>query len=424
MNTVDGFHTPMLDVDDVGLIRPGDLIVERRAVAGNASLRDALADNGAVAATPQDASNAGWRGGRGLDSTEWRDVVTGLNESGLELYTVPPDRATAVVDVAQAPGAHLNHVFFGQDFYHGGPGGPPAQVPAPGQPLFTDPPGSGDVSANVIVVDSGLPAGPALSELGLPPGVKGQKVLAPDGEPIMFKTDALDEAKDGRLGRTAGHGLFISGLIRRLAPTLRVRNYRVMWATGEVEESVLLATLKAIGGERGKVINLSLGAFLPANPLVATVIRDLAADNVIVAAAGNAGMDGRFRNQTMFPASMAEVIAVGAYDSAGGESRPWPHSNPADVYAPGVNLRSSFVNWSTAEEPDAFDGWASWSGTSFATAVVAATVAERLVGGNEVGTVAHDWLEALPTSPWPGKPPGVRAGKLLGLIAGLDLTVW
>jgi serine protease len=82
-----------------------------------------------------------------------------------------------------------------------------------------------------------------------------------------------------------------------------------------------------------KVINLSLGGDVDSQTLRAAIDRAVAAGIVVVAAAGNEG-----RGTISFPASMPNVIAVGAVD---GRKQKTPYSNfgsALDVMAPGGDV--------------------------------------------------------------------------------------
>ena len=106
----------------------------------------------------------------------------------------------------------------------------------------------------------------------------------------------------------------------------------------------------------------------------------------------------------------------------------WPESNAGDVYAPGVQLRSTYVDgW---DDPDPcgggpFKGWAQWSGTSFAAPVVAATIAQAVAGAtvaSDARDIAAGWLTGQPTMPWPKKPGATRNSRIFR--PERDLTVW
>ena len=100
---------------------------------------------------------------------------------------------------------------------------------------------------------------------------------------------------------------------------------------------------------------------------------------VVVASAGN---DATCR--PAFPAAHPEVIAVGALGCHGPawftNHGPW-----VDACAPGVDVVSTFVfhdgpaKEACGTDPDEYDGWAKWSGTSFAAPKVAAAIAREMI---------------------------------------------
>lgn len=128
------------------------------------------------------------------------------------------------------------------------------------------------------------------------------------------------------------------------------------------------------------VINLSLGGYTHGDqPPVA--LAQLDDSVVVVVAAGNDGSDEPF-----WPAAFKHVVAVGALDTTRGASRRADFSNYGhwvDIYAPGTSIHSTYLDGSY-QEPDKhlthLKGWASWSGTPFATPQVAAEIARRIRG--------------------------------------------
>lgn len=103
-----------------------------------------------------------------------------------------------------------------------------------------------------------------------------------------------------------------------------------------VAEGIRYATSFTLGGQRPvKVINLSLGGEgRPSETITQEVNRAVAAGIVVVAAAGNEN-----RPSMDFPASLPNVISVGALD---GRRQRAPYSNfgsRLDVVAPGGDLR-------------------------------------------------------------------------------------
>lgn len=311
-----------------------------------------------------------WRARLGC-GTDLNDRLTAL---GLELWVlgddVDVDLPATVRDDADV---FLNHVLVGEaNKYQGGPGSSPTAA----APLeLPEPPPGEDVA--LAVLDTGVPQGwaelhPALGN------------LRPDSTDI----DVLDEDGDQKLDKQAGHGLFIAGIALRVAPDLTIDPGLVLGPTGVGDDASVAVELAEV---TAPVINLSFGGYTDDDvcpPGLRAAIAALSArGTAVVAAAGNAGEDPAFRDRPFWPAALDEVIAVGAYDStaddaADGSPPLAPFSNACpwvDVYAPGVDLCSTYVRSEMTDEYGMqFDGWASWSGTSFAAPQVAAYIASRL----------------------------------------------
>ncbi|WP_248958761.1 S8 family peptidase [Sphaerisporangium perillae] len=239
-----------------------------------------------------------------------------------------------------------NHVVMGQPLFFGGPSGAPlpASAPAydPGEPS----------RVTVGLLDTGVAPHPWFRDADW---FRGQP------------EEILDADGDGLLDGQAGHGTFIAGLLLRQAPGARLRVVRVLDSHGVGDEAGVLRALGILRDARIDVLVLPFGCFTYDDRPSPLLERALAAfpDTVIVACAGNTTSSRPF-----WPAAMPRVIAVGALDSpetgrAGFSAYgPW-----VDACARGEALTSSFVDF------DPYDGYAVWSGTSFATAVVAGAIA-------------------------------------------------
>jgi subtilisin family serine protease len=221
-----------------------------------------------------------------------------------------------------------------------------------------------------------------------------------------------------------GHATFIAGIIRRHAPSavLDVRTALLSEPDGAQERWTMplwtfaerLAEYQDAGVE---VLNLSVGVATGDGrpPLVLQrAIAQLTPSMVVVAAAGNHGMGGLSdeerkaaglpaRGAALFPAALDDVLAVGALDGRhpgrvdaaftprgahATETAPW-----IDVFAPGVETVSTYLGDAGRESVlvrDAdgheelldFDGWASWSGTSFAAGEITGEIAALLAQGH------------------------------------------
>ena len=196
---------------------------------------------------------------------------------------------------------------------------------------------------------------------------------------------------NGFLDAEAGHALFIGGLIRRLAPRAHLIFLKCLNSDGVGTEAGVAQAIGWAVRRRPHIITMSLGGYTLANE--ASISEDAAIDQArrlvpgvaVLAAAGNDGV-----TSMAFPAALKHVVAVGALDAARTRVAATSNRGPwVDVYAPGTDLRSTYLIGTeeptvppldpTDTEPDDFGtGSARWSGTSFATAIVAGLLARRL----------------------------------------------
>jgi subtilisin family serine protease len=160
----------------------------------------------------------------------------------------------------------------------------------------------------------------------------------------------------------------------------------VLTAFGDTSESTLHTAIhELVDGppdERPQIIGLSLGGPVMESPFLlrSAVAHARAMGVVIVASAGN---DGTCVPQ--YPAALEGVVSVGAL----GPDGPAPWTNYGDwvnACAPGTGLVSTFFPsfdgafpMQNTVDPDAFAGWARWSGTSFAAPVAIAALAREMV---------------------------------------------
>jgi subtilisin family serine protease len=248
------------------------------------------------------------------------------------------------------------------------------------------------------------------------------------GGRYLTDPDALTPIVPGRQRQWwEGHATFIAGIVLSLAPAadLDVRTALIPGddpgdgpGAGWTMPLWTLAQRLADYRDSGvQVLNLSLGcATADGRPpmVLERAISQLTPTMAVVAAAGNHGtaeldeadredqaMPGRAA--PLFPAALDGVLAVGALDGAGNyapfnpvdgtdETRPAPW---IDVFAPGVELVSTYLDETGDQEVRvpitgtkpveyetvSFEGYANWSGTSFASAYVTGLVADRIAGG-------------------------------------------
>jgi hypothetical protein len=289
-------------------------------------------------------------------------------------------------------------------------GGCPATEPEPAaddSPL--DPPPTADRLAGegvrVVVVDTGID----------PEAVRARSWLAG----VRGDPDTDIGAGDPRpLGPYAGHGTFIAGLIRAVAPRAEVVVRRGFDTAGAVFESTLVRILdKVLDEDYPDIISMSAGTFTfdPTGLLTFEMFHRNRLRHhkgvVLVAAAGNQG-----NRRPFWPAAAPWTVSAGALDStlrarAGFTNR----GGWVDVYAPGEDLVNAFpVGRYTYVEPpfreqartELFTGKARWSGTSFSTPVVAGLIAARM---SQTGENGRDAAAALLARARAGHLPGVGA---------------
>jgi subtilisin family serine protease len=263
----------------------------------------------------------------------------------------------------------------------------PASEPEPAPPGARPDPASTDDRAagegiRVVVVDTGLDPDAAASHLWMR-GVTGDldpAITPPNLEPY------------------AGHGTFIAGVVRAMAPQAEVVVRAILGTQGAIFESDLVAALdRVLSDDSPDVISMSAGTYtfdatglLSLEVFYETRLRHHKGVALVVAA----GNDGDRR--AFWPAAAPYTVSVGALAS---DWRSRAHFSNfggwVDVYAPGENLVNAYPTGTYVyqEPPHApakadFAGMASWSGTSFSTPVVSGLIAARMSRTGENGREA------------------------------------
>jgi len=249
--------------------------------------------------------------------------------------------------------------------------------------------------------------------------------LVPDAPLVHAWMQGVTGAPDqgvtgGSIERYAGHGTFIAGIVRAMAPRADVRVARALKNAAAAFESDVVTELLSVLDWAPDVISLSAGThtlngggLLSFQVFVDGPLRERPG-TVLVAAAGNDDADWKFS-----PAEMESVIGVGALGPPG-DARAW-FSNYGDwvkVYAPGQDLVNAFATGTyTYQEQNPgtqadFAGMASWSGTSFSTPIVAGLIAARMSGTGESAREAADSLLRLARAQaLPGIGPVLHPGQ-------------
>ncbi|MEV0128366.1 S8/S53 family peptidase [Dactylosporangium sp. NPDC050688] len=266
-----------------------------------------------------------------------------------------------------------NHVFVSTPFEHAGPYGPPRPA-APGRLTVRD---REVPEVEVLVLDTGV-----WLDSPLP---KDRYVADDFGSGLDAGVD-----EEGIRGGDVGHANFVAGVLLARSERVRPRVMRIVDTFGVCRESDLVAGLGQAYDHQ--IINLSLGGYTLDDrppPLLTTALARLlgSGDRVVVAAAGNDGQHDR----PFWPAAYAgtnvpwrrRIIAVAAHD--GWRISDWSNTGTwITLAAPGAEVTSTFVHHDGFE-----DGWATWSGTSFAAPFVAAAIADALPGAGSARLAAE-----------------------------------
>lgn len=331
-----------------------------------------------------------------------------------------------------------SHGFYGRDSYVRSARGGPIPVSMSMRPPTPRALGGGfDRRPVIAVLDTGISAhewfGTTGRDAGLPPGgfirelKEVQDAITASSREAGTAARLIEDFWDvdvpanpltGELDRHAGHGTFIAGIIRQVAPDSEVAVARIMAGDGVAYESDLLAALERLveqvraaqapGGNPSDMIDIlsiSMGYYIETlddeteTTEFSCRLNELADLGVLVVAA--AGNDATTR--PFYPAALATVapegggqpvLSVGALNPNGtraffSNQAPWVHAwaTGAAVVSTFPKLRGSVGPASAIREldresldPDDFtSGFAMWHGTSFAGPHAAAVLANKLI---------------------------------------------
>ena len=278
------------------------------------------------------------------------------------------------------------------------------EEPSSGKPL---PPVSKDRTAGqgvmVSVVDTGWWPDAATSRVS--PWLAG----------VTGDVETIDPAA---IHPYAGHGTFIAGVVRCVAPATEVRVEGFLTRGGAAFEGDMVVQLVESLALGPDIINLSAGTITRGNgaSLAFQVFYEKylsqVKNTVLVAAAGNDST-----REPFWPAAFPWAISVGATDGSGARADYSNFGSWVDVNAQGSGLVNAFPigTYTCTEPPHAgdvrhFKGMARWSGTSFSAPVVSGMIAARM---SATGLSARHAAEALLAESRTSAVPGV--GPFLAL---------
>lgn len=179
-------------------------------------------------------------------------------------------------------------------------------------------------------------------------------------------------------GPLYGHGTFVCGVIKRIAPACLILPVRAFDENGNSNSFVVASAINYAVEQSVDVINMSFGNY-SSNPIVQEAISQAVTAGIsMVAAVGN----GNTMLPT-YPAAFPGVIAVNAIDSMEYRAAFSNYGDYVDVCAPGVNIYSSL-----AGEYE----WGSWNGTSFAAPMVAGVCALIKAQKGNIGSLAMEQM--------------------------------
>ena len=295
-------------------------------------------------------------------------------------------------------------------------------VPAAGGP---DPSVNADptlgAGVTVAVIDSGWSSEDSVP-VEFPPlhwlaGVTG------DPEP---EAPAGDPEAQLRIGHYRGHGMFVAGVIKCMAPAAEVFVHSWGPTTYGTIESELAPILERVLDEDPDIISMSAGTGLsPADtspatgsdlqraagtaqepPMCLEAFADLLRPRktLLVCAAGNDGNQGPFAPASSpwsRPDEPPIKVAVGGLKKDGRLAKWSNRGTWVDVYARGAKLVNAYPNGEytyletdpTGRTVTFSHRLAMWSGTSFSTPLVAGLIAARLSWRDDPAWTARDaWL--------------------------------
>ncbi len=269
-------------------------------------------------------------------------------------------------------------------------GGSPSGCPATEPQEVYDPkpyppvcPGKGGDGVRIYVADTGI-----VRDTVNDPEFPWLQGVTGDDDPSV--------AADGTILHYGGHGTFVAGVIRSMAPGAEIVVKNVFDTGGSALESDFVPKLSEGFAYGAEIFHVTVASPTMNNlPLMAFEVwmEHLRQHKGVVCVVPAGNNDER---KPCWPGGFPGIISVGAL-STDWRSRAYfsNYGGPVDVYAPGQNLVNAFATGTyTCEvapfvgEVRRFCGMAQWSGTSFSTPIVTGLIAARMARTGESGQEA------------------------------------
>ena len=259
--------------------------------------------------------------------------------------------------------------------------------------------GNSGAGVLIYVADTGLLKGADHKHPWLRGVRRGRR---PDGALQHWEADREMWKGEKVIPPYAGHGTFVAGVVRSMAPQSDVIVSNVFRVAGSALESHFVRELVRALKLGVDLFHLSITA--PTRwdlPLLAfegwLKLLGQYKGTACIVAAGNNGSRHPF-----WPAAFPEVLSVGALAADLRDRADFSnYGSWVDVYAPGRNLVNAYADGTYVCRVDPykgqkrqFYGMARWSGTSFSTPVVTGLIAARMSRTGESGKQAAAALVA------------------------------
>lgn len=214
-------------------------------------------------------------------------------------------------------------------------------------------------TVRVAILDTGLsPLQPALWKKV----DASMNVLVPTAKAYDWP-GKIDSNGDGIFDSKVGHGTMVAGIVDQVSPNSRLVIAKIADSDGQATLWSLIKGLAFAVVSKSEVANVSLGT-LNHLPAIDDVLDWCSSKSLIVVAA----IGNNDKAQACYPAAVRPVICVGGLTYKNVKASFSNYSSACVVSAPAVGIVSQDYTGKIAV----------WDGTSFATPMVSATVAEAL----------------------------------------------